>query len=337
MLNSYRFSLRTLLSLLAIGVLSVATQAQRSQRPLPSGLGMRRVEQGSQTQVSSKAPDIAQTNPTVVFDMVDFPRSPDSTAFGINSKGDVVGGYGPQTGPLGYFETTGYVLKGNLFKTLAYPGAATSAPYGINKSGEIIGFYDAIGDGNFRGYMYKGSKFTNIDYPGSPSTGPVAINDAGEIAGIYYDNNNFQHGFTLKKGVYTTIDPPGSHGTEPYGINSAGVIVGTYYDSGGFEHGFVLQNGEYTIVDYPGASNTLLSGINDDGLIVGGYGGDNPNWSTTNIFLLDQGTFTPLTLPFGDVQAALSYTMNGNQFVGFYVDSLGTIYGFQAQINNAKQ
>ena len=330
------------LGLLAAGLLAISGQSQPPTARRASGLGLQRHASSHARPARQHPRTQSKQQPAAVtlsYGLIDFPRSTASNAFGINSKGDIVGGYGPIPPPL-YFETSGYTLKKNTYRTLAYPGAAYSVPYGINDKGVIAGFYDLIGDQNFRGYMYKGTQFTNIDYPGAEATAPSAINNTDEVIGIYFDSGNVQHGFTLKDGVYTTIDVPNSYDTEPWGINSKGVIVGTYYDFNNIQHGFVYQSGQFTTVDYPGTTNTVLTSINDSGQILGTYGDGvivaGVDWETSNIFLLDQGKFTPLALPLGDIQVTWSYTMTGNQFVGFYIDSTGNLFGYVAQISNGE-
>jgi uncharacterized membrane protein len=340
MLKHKQICLILFLALLAIGLFAISGQSQPPTSPRASGFGFHKHanSQARRSRQHARARTKQQLDAlTLSYGLIDFPRSTASNAFGLNSKGDIVGGYGPVPPPL-YFETSGYTLKKNTYRTLAYPGAAYSVPYGINDKRVIAGFYDMVGDQNFRGYMYKGSQFTNIDYPGAPVTGPSAINNSDEIIGIYIDSGNIQHGFTFKDGVYTSIDVPNSYDTEPRGINSKGVIVGDYYDFDNIQHGFIYQGGQFMTVDYPGTTNTVLSGINDAGQIIGGYGDGTIvagiDWGTSSIFLLDQGTFTPLALPLGDIQITWSYTMNGNEFVGFYVDSTGNLFGYEAQIAN---
>jgi hypothetical protein len=334
--------LTSFLALLAIGIFAISSQSQPPTAPRAAGFGFHKHVGSQARQFPHRSKARSKQQPEAVslsYGLIDFPRSTASNAFGVNSKGDIVGGYGPIPPPL-YFETTGYTLKKNTYRTLAYPSAAYSAPYGINDKNVITGIYDTAGDGNFRGYMYKGTQFTNIDYPGAEATGPDAINNSDEIIGIYFDTSNTQHGFTLKKGVYTSFDVPNSYDTEPRGINSAGVIVGDYYDFNNIQHGFIYQGGQFTTVDYPGTTNTVLSGINDAGQIIGTYGDGltvaGIDWGTSSIFLLDQGTFTPLALPLGDIQVTWSYTMTGNQFVGFYVDSTGNLFGYEAEIANGE-
>jgi len=88
----------------------------------------------------------------------------------------------------------------------------------------------------------------------------------------------------------TLIDVPGSRSTTAFGINNAGQIVGTYTDSAGNEHGFLDTNGTFTTLDFPGSTGTAAYGINNVGQIVGSYSG--------GTFLYQNGTYTPLNLPF---------------------------------------
>jgi uncharacterized membrane protein len=332
-----KFSSTTFL-LVAIGFLSVLSQAQLPAKQL-SRLGRR--TEGRTTPFAPLATKTQaagrQSGLNFTFGTIDFPRSPDSTAQGLNSRGDVVGLYGPN---LPAYEGTeqSYVLEGNTFQELVYPGASYTLGLGINKSRKIVGWY-AGADGNIHAFLRKGKEYTTIDYPGSDNTYASSINDAGVIIGIHYQNTeNTTHGFVLKKGVYTTFDPPNSTFTEPLGINSAGVIVGDYEDQNFVNHGFVYQQGTFTTVDYPGASNTDLTGINDQGQMVGGYGDDviigTEDWPTPNPFFFDGSTFTPFQLPVDDAQVSWTAALNGDQFVGLYADSLGNIYGYQATISH---
>jgi uncharacterized membrane protein len=221
---------------------------------------------------------------------------------------------------------------------LAYPGAPYTTAFGINKQGEIVGwYYDPSGNSIWHAFLRKGTTYTTIDYPGAQYSAATNINNSGEIIGIYYNAIGNIHGFALRKGVYTSIDPPGSVYTGPFGINSSGVIVGQYVDASLVSHGFIYDNGELPVVDYPGSSNTTLGGINDNVQMVGNYGDDveiaGLDWSTPHTFLPDSGTYTPFNPPVGDAQVTWVYALSGNNFVGFYVDSLGNIYGYETTIS----
>ncbi len=333
MLSNRRFLSTTLLLLVSVGLFCVSSQAQFSAKRV-SRFG-RNLDTQTSPAPSLAGSGIAHTPQgiTFTFGLIDFPRSPDSTAQGLNSRGDIVGLYGPN---LPAYEGTeqSYVLEENAFQELVYPGASYTLGLGINKGRKIVGWYSGS-DGEPHAFVRAGKNYSNIDHPGSDYTIASNINDAGVIIGTYSQNaSDILHGFILKKGVYTTIDPEGSIFTEPIGINSAGVIVGFWVDQSQVSHGFVYQSGHFTTVDYPGASNTQLSGINDQGQMVGDYGDDvivgQQDWPTPNAFFLDQGTFTPIQLPIADVQVTWTNTLVGNEFVGMYVDSLGNIEGFSA-------
>ena len=94
--HNLRFSLRTLLTVLAVGLITVSTHAQTSGVRVASQFGLHRPGQASQAALPNLQPNaIPQSSSTLIFGLIDFPCSPDSTAFGINKRGDIVGGYGP--------------------------------------------------------------------------------------------------------------------------------------------------------------------------------------------------------------------------------------------------
>jgi uncharacterized membrane protein len=337
MLNNRQFYWSAPLLLVVLGFFTLLSHAQLPAKRI-SRAGVKTDARSARFAVpASNLRSVAkQTGINLSFGLVDFPRSPDSTALGLNSRGDIVGFYGPNV-PLYEGTEQSYLLEGNNFQQLTYPGASYTGAIGINKSRKIVGWYTNSGE-NFHAFLRKGKTYTNIDYPGSDNTTASNINDAGTIIGIWFNNDDDTvHGFILTKGGYTTLDVPDALYTEPTAINSAGVIVGEYYGQDFVTHGFMYQKGQFTTVDYPGASNTDLTGINDQGQIVGGYGDDvfvgDGEWSTPYPFFLDRGIFTPLTLPVDDAQVTWTYTLNGNSFVGMYVNSLGNIEGFEATIS----
>ena len=57
-------------------------------------------------------------------------------AFGINDRGDIVGGY------LGA-GFKGFVLSGGIFTTIDVPGSAETNAWGINDRGQVVGWYFA--------------------------------------------------------------------------------------------------------------------------------------------------------------------------------------------------
>src|SRR5579862_6166145 len=93
--RNHRFPLNLLL-LVAIGLLTVSSQAQLPAKRV-SRFGRNLDPQAMPTSpaIASSGTGRAPEGMTFAFGLIDFPRSPDSSAQGLNSRGDIVGLYGP--------------------------------------------------------------------------------------------------------------------------------------------------------------------------------------------------------------------------------------------------
>src|ERR1700722_7413565 len=113
-----------LLSLVAFGFFTLSSQAQLPTKRI-SRPAVKTDARASGFAPPANNPGAAakQTGVSLSFGIVDFPRSPDSTALGLNSRGDMVGFYGPNV-PLYEGTEQSYLLEGNNFQQLAYPGAS---------------------------------------------------------------------------------------------------------------------------------------------------------------------------------------------------------------------
>jgi len=163
-----------------------------------------------------------------VLTFIEVPGAYSTGPGGINSRGDIVGGYIDSSG--GYH---GFLLTDGVFSTIDYPGAPGSSAYGINARGDIVGTHS-----QYRAYLLRDGVFSDIVFPGAVATEAVDINDQGDIVGDYtFDYWQTTHAFVLLKGRFIHLDLPGN--ATAFGINNAGTIVGGYKDAGGAEHGFV--------------------------------------------------------------------------------------------------
>lgn len=70
------------------------------------------------------------------FTSIDFPEAVTTTAFGMNSEGDVVGSYKDAAG-----KRHGFLLRGGNFTSIDFPGAIATDARGINPDGDIVGSY----------------------------------------------------------------------------------------------------------------------------------------------------------------------------------------------------
>jgi probable HAF family extracellular repeat protein len=266
------------------------------------------------------------------FQTIDDPNGAPgfNVALGINSRGEIVGGYNDAS-----HTTHGYLRKGGEYTTLDDPNAAgfTDA-VGINARGQIVGIYNPA-TAPQHGFLLSHGQYTTLNDPNA--VGPTVasgINARGQIVGFYFDASFAAHGFLLSGGQYTTLDDPNAgtgllHGTRAAGINARGDIVGEYEDASGNVHGFLLSGGQYTTLDDPKAGSvTFATGINDRGQIVGGYfAADN---SGEHGFLLSAGQYTTLEDPNAPVTTEARGINDSGKIVGFYVDASGNEHGFLA-------
>ena len=172
---------------------------------------------------------------TYTFTPIDVPFADvtETTAFGINNGGQIVGFYNDPTG------TQAFLYSGGTYSTITTPFPGPS-PFGINDAGQVIGaFDDATGA---HGFLDNAGTFSPIDatFAGVIFTDAIGTNDAGLIVGDYGDATG-THGFLDNGGIFSAIDVPfaGGTGTEAWGINEAGQIVGVYMDATGHIHGFL--------------------------------------------------------------------------------------------------
>jgi len=81
------------------------------------------------------------------FSTIDFPGAINTTANGINPRGDIVGRHDTPDGV-----SHGYLLSGGQFNSFDFPGATLTRALGINPRGDIVGRYDTA-DGISHGFL----------------------------------------------------------------------------------------------------------------------------------------------------------------------------------------
>jgi probable HAF family extracellular repeat protein len=174
---------------------------------------------------------------------ISFPlKGAATTAYGINDKGTIVGGYCPNAlaCPQGAFSpaSDGFIETNGVFSTLDYPGAQDTSAIAVNNSGTVVGDY-IINNTGPHAFLYQNGTFTNIDYPGSNFTVASGINNYGVVAGFFTTTAGALHGFLYSNGKFTQIDRPNSpKGSGVNGINDRGDLVGLWYPSIGFPKTF---------------------------------------------------------------------------------------------------
>jgi probable HAF family extracellular repeat protein len=172
-----------------------------------------------------------------MYTTIDPPGTVFTNAFGINDRGQIVGGYFNADS-----NEHGFLLRGGQYTTIDEPNAGpcgeTEAD-GINARGQIVGWF-LDGNGNSHAFLLNHGQYTTLDDPNAVfGTIGQGINARGQIVGWYRGGDNHPQGFLLSGGQYTTLDVPNARWTLPTGINDSGEIVGVYFDAHLHFHGFL--------------------------------------------------------------------------------------------------
>src|SRR5262249_30835989 len=106
----------------------------------------------------------------------------DTLPYGINSRGDIVGGYDTPSAI-----TRGFAFQNFKFRTIDAPFGAQTQVLSINNLGQMAGYSFDDPSGPLSGFIFDGSGFNRFDFPGASISAPNAINDQGEHGGVFFD------------------------------------------------------------------------------------------------------------------------------------------------------
>jgi uncharacterized membrane protein len=247
----------------------------------------------------------AQPTDDFVYTTLDVGAASQVEAYGINNRGQIVGGYWDAFGRFGFvlhdariaqikapapysvaralgindrgdvvgeYEAEGVVAaflrKGDRTTALNIPSLNYASAAGVNNRGDIVGYYNDVHQ--IRAFVMSDSGFAGFDAPASLATYATGVNDHGQVVGYYLDASFITRAFIKDGARFVSFDCPGANITVAAGINNAGRVVGFYWDAAG-QHGFVREDDRCIRLEVPGALGTAARGINDRGRIVGYY------------------------------------------------------------------
>jgi probable HAF family extracellular repeat protein len=188
---------------------------------------------------------------------------PQTLAYSINNRGQVVGGYNP-CGNEGH----GFLWADGTLTTIDVPNEFNTDLHGINDHGDIVGSYGSTG---LHGFLLSKGTFTQLVAPNTEDQPvPFGINNRGDIVGDLGGD-----GFLLSNDRYTLFRVPESGWTEARGINDRGEIAGFWMDADGVIHAYLFSKGQFTEIHVPVGSNAGIFGLNNQDQIVGDYSDEN--------------------------------------------------------------
>ena len=259
-----------------------------------------------------------------------------TSARGINSRGDIVGLYA--AGGRQY----GFLFAEGQFTSLEFPvsGGRGTIANGVNARGEIVGQYTApVHDaGNpppadsplycpsaaspacIKGFYYWRGQFSTVMFPstvddsGQPQQHPGAIAQRitadGDIYGCVHDHDlgPSMHGAAWTRSGTFSLLPNGGQLADPMGVpmsmNNGGTpgggqtVVGLFMDMSNRQRGYVVRDGMLTAYDAAGANLTAIWDINASQQFVGTFRYAGEPATKRHGFLQNPDGLEPITLDF---------------------------------------
>lgn len=148
-----------------------------------------------------------------------------AVAFGINNRGEVVGG-----STVADRVVHGFVWCDGAFRDLGTLGGLNSVAYAINESGQVVGLAETAA-GGVHTFLWQSRTgmidLGSLSLGGDPNdTRPRAINNRGCIVGEAEDADGNQHGFLWERGAMIDLGTLGGSSSIATDINDGGVVVG---------------------------------------------------------------------------------------------------------------
>jgi hypothetical protein len=261
---------------------------------------------------------------------VDVPGAVSTGLFGINSRGQTVGGY-----ENGSSTTHGFLrnVDGSIV-TIDYPGAIFIGANGINSQGDVVGRWDDASGMTHSFLRTSQGTITSFDPPAPcvPTTEvqPSAahgISDRGDIVGRCFDASGKELGWLLRpNGSFAILDHPSFLSADGWAINNSRVVVGDYSDANWFVHGFTWTEADgFTTLDF-GNNMTGLRAINQRGDISGIYF----DGLTLHGFLRPKNGSEVTIDPPDSVETDTAVVNNSGMIAGAYWDANSNAHGYIA-------
>jgi probable HAF family extracellular repeat protein len=166
----------------------------------------------------------------------------DSTAWSINSAGQVVG----RSDTPGNSASHAFLWSGETMSDLGTLGGVFSEAFGINAAGEIVGESQTAVGSPEEAFLYANGKMTGLGTLGGTDSWAYGINSAGQVVGASFITGDLNtYAFIYSDGTMVDLNsllPAGSGWLllGAFDINDDGQIVGDGINPLGQSHAFLL-------------------------------------------------------------------------------------------------
>ncbi len=204
-----------------------------------------------------------------------YPAAAQTTLYGINNRGDIVGEYKPN---LTSANVPFVRWADGTTQILDFPGLSGVRVYDINDQQVVVGRYKNAANKNRPFFATPiaplpeslAFTFENVvaTLPGATETLLSDIDNDGRLIGRFKDALDVSQGLIIDGTNQSTFNLTGTTATFPGGFNSLGVIAGFYRNAtnSAIQHGFLRDtNGVVTTIDGAGPGTTYVWRVNDRG------------------------------------------------------------------------
>ncbi|HVQ92759.1 MAG TPA: hypothetical protein VMU51_17125 [Mycobacteriales bacterium] len=148
-----------------------------------------------------------------MIDLGTLPGTSDSTAFGINERGDIVGISGDRA----------VLWRGGRVVDLAASTGSAGAATDVNEQGDVVGAVQVAGTN--QAFLWQRGRMTMLPpLPGDQGSGATAVNDRGEVVG--YSDEIVRRPVLWRSGG-RPVDLTGTGMFEVTGLDNSGRLIGT--------------------------------------------------------------------------------------------------------------
>lgn len=188
-----------------------------------------------------------------------------SMAYGVNSKGEVVG---VSTTSIG--TPHGFIWRDGKMEDLSTQAGQETSAFSINDNSQSVG-YAVLPGYAVHPILWQNGLMQDLGTIFGYGAIANSINSTGDVAGQYYSTTSHAYkAFAIQSGVTTYLDglPSGNGDYYANDINDSGQIVGTAENQFGITRPVWWQNGVIQDLDTPDTFG-YANAINNSGQVVG--------------------------------------------------------------------